>query len=108
MRIAVIGGAGHVGLPLSLLLAQASFKVTVVDIDSEKIGRIKGGQFPFVEEGGEEMLRQYKESILFTTEHSQVKNADAIILTVGTPRTAVTARIIFPQGQILKHYVLAV
>ena len=36
-KVAVVGGAGHVGLPLSLVIAESGFETIVVDIDEEKI-----------------------------------------------------------------------
>jgi len=86
LHIAVIGGAGHVGLPLSLILAKKGFPITLVDSDAEKIEMLKRGEFPFLEEGGPELLQEVKEkSIHFTTEHKHISDCDAIILTVGTP-----------------------
>lgn len=85
-RIAVVGGGGHVGLPLSLVLADSGFAVTVIDTDTEKVEALQRGEFPFLEEGGPELLRQLSGSALtFGTEHKQVAECDAIILTVGTP-----------------------
>lgn len=86
LKIAVVGGAGHVGLPLSLMLASKGFKVSVIDIDKAKLERIRGGEFPFVEEGGQELLKKVgPKGIEYHTEHKAVASCDAIILTVGTP-----------------------
>ncbi len=85
-NIAVIGGAGHVGLPLSLLFAKNGFTVTLMDTDTEKIEMLKKGKFPFLEEGGSELLHEVKdESIIFTTEHKLISKCDVVVLTVGTP-----------------------
>jgi UDP-N-acetyl-D-mannosaminuronic acid dehydrogenase len=85
-RIAIIGGGGHVGLPLSLLFAKNGFMVTLMDTDIEKIEMLKKGEFPFLEEGGSELLQEVKdESVIFTTEHKAISNCDVIVLTVGTP-----------------------
>lgn len=84
--IAVIGGAGHVGLPLSLLFAKNGFPVTLVDSNEAKIEMLKKGQFPFLEEGGSELLKEViNGSITFSTEHKRLSECDVIILTVGTP-----------------------
>ncbi len=85
LNIAVVGGAGHVGLPLSLLLQYKGFQTTVIDIDAEKIERIKQGEFPFMEKGGAALLKTVKDKVTFTTEHKQIKNCDVVILTIGTP-----------------------
>jgi len=87
LRIAVVGGAGHVGLPLSLLLAKRGFPVTVIDKDQGKVKALKRGQFPFLEEGGPELLRELlpNPTLVFSTEHKLVAECDVVVLTVGTP-----------------------
>ena len=59
-KVAVVGGAGHVGLPLSLVIAESGFETTIIDIDEEKINSIRNGKFPFVERGGQELLDKSK------------------------------------------------
>ena len=84
--IAVIGGAGHVGLPLSLILAKSGFSITLVDSDIEKIEMLKRGEFPFLEEGGPELLQEVKDrNMFFCSEHKHIVECDIIVLTVGTP-----------------------
>lgn len=86
IQIAVIGGAGHVGLPLSLLFAKNGFPVTLIDNDIAKIEMLKRGEFPFMEEGGAELLQEVKDrNIVFCAEHKMISECDVVILTVGTP-----------------------
>lgn len=86
LQIAVVGGAGHVGLPLSLLLAKKGFPVTILDTDKTKINMLQKGVFPFMEEGGPEMLKSLKGSRLsFTSDPHVLAKSDVIILTIGTP-----------------------
>ncbi len=86
LRIAVVGGGGHVGLPLSLLLAKKGFSVMIIDSDQGKIEGLKRGEFPFLEDGGVEALRELKDSsLVFTTQCEKVADADVVILTVSTP-----------------------
>ncbi len=85
-HIAVVGGAGHVGLPLSLVLVKAGFKVTIIDIDRKKMDSIKKGEFPFLEEGGEKLLKEtISKGLFFSDTHKDIQKCDVIILTVGTP-----------------------
>ena len=44
-KIAVIGGAGHIGLPLSLVLAASGNKVIIIDIDKSNFKKIKSVNF---------------------------------------------------------------
>lgn len=86
LHIAVVGGAGHVGLPLSLLFVKKGYPVTLIDNNEEKIEMLKRGEFPFLEKGGSELLQEVKDgSITLTTEHKLISNCVVIILTVGTP-----------------------
>ena len=45
--ISIIGGAGHVGLPLGIMLAKKNFKVFLVDKDKKNIQKVKIGIMPF-------------------------------------------------------------
>lgn len=87
LRVAVVGGAGHVGLPLSLVLADRGHSVLVVDKDAAKLEAIQAGEFPFLETGGPELLRRCLKSkpISFTTSVSAVSDCEVIIITIGTP-----------------------
>lgn len=86
----MVGGGGHVGLPLSLALADKGFAVRVIDCDGRKIEALKQGVFPFLEEGGPELLARLlqeksAEQLLFTTDSALVADSDVVILVVGTP-----------------------
>ena len=51
--IAIIGGAGHVGFPLSLSFALKGFKVSLIDLNKRNLRKIKNGNVPFMEKGAE-------------------------------------------------------
>jgi UDP-N-acetyl-D-mannosaminuronic acid dehydrogenase len=85
LKIAVVGGGGHVGLPLSLILAKKGFFVHIIDTDKAKIGLLQKGVFPFMEEGGPELLRAVKNKIAFSSDPSPIAKSDVVILTIGTP-----------------------
>ena len=55
MKIGIIGGAGHIGLPMSLLLAK-KHKVTIID-PSPNIVKIKKGISPFFEVGMDFLIK---------------------------------------------------
>ena len=56
LDLVVLGGGGHVGLPLSLAFADAGQKVGVYDINERTIERIRAGEMPFLENGADELL----------------------------------------------------
>jgi len=47
MTVVIVGGGGHVGLPLGLLLASHGHSVTALDTDVAKVALIKGGEIFF-------------------------------------------------------------
>ena len=85
--LAIVGGAGHVGLPLSLVLADAGHNVTIIDINQKALSEIQKGIFPFAEEGGTELLKKILNTTRFSlsSNHKDIEKCDVIILTVGTP-----------------------
>ena len=60
--IGVVGGAGHIGLPLSIVFADSGFRTAVYDINSDAIDQICAGHVPFMEEGVSELLKSVLKS----------------------------------------------
>ena len=86
MKIGIIGGAGHIGLPMSLLLAK-KHKVTIID-PSPNIIKIKKGISPFFEVGMDKLLKNklILNNIDFKKDIKTNKEKfDAIVITLGTP-----------------------
>ncbi len=86
-RICIIGGAGHVGLPLALVLADVGFNVDILDTNAAALKTIMAGRMPFVENGAQELLRRLLPTgrISATTDSWAVRNSDIVICVVGTP-----------------------
>lgn len=85
-HVAIVGGCGHVGLPLGIVLAaHGGFQVTLVDIDAKKVQAVNNGQMPFRETGAEEVLQQViNHGLRATTDSASLQIADAVITAVGT------------------------
>ncbi len=83
----VVGGGGHVGLPLALVLASSGISTVALDIDSEKVNIINNGSMPFLEEGGENLLKDClkKKKFLASTDTAYLQNAKYVIVVIGTP-----------------------
>src|SRR3954447_11365865 len=56
LDVVVLGGGGHVGLPLSLALADSGLHVGVFDINDAALAEIASGRMPFMENGAEDLL----------------------------------------------------
>ena len=87
MKMTVIGGGGHVGLPFSIVFASAGIQVTALDTSEEKIAKIKEGIMPFLENGAEELLREViaRKTFHITSDISSVASAEIATIVIGTP-----------------------
>ncbi len=83
--IAIIGGAGHIGLPLGMLFAAKKKKVILYDKDSINLNKISNGQMPFLERGGNEFLKKNKKRIFTTQNKENLKDVKILIVCIGTP-----------------------
>lgn len=83
--ISVIGAAGHIGLPLSFLLAKHKFNVIGVEKDLTKIDMIKKKKMIFKEKNIHKLLYNKNIKIKFTDKIEEIKNTKYIIVTLGTP-----------------------
>ena len=86
-KIVVVGGGGHVGLPISLVLAESGYSVIAYDTAEDTVTQINSGKMPFIEHGAEELLRELlaNESFVATSDPECMKSADIIIVVIGTP-----------------------
>jgi len=88
-RTAKVGviGLGYVGLPLSLLFAEAGFPVTGFDIDAKKITDLEAGRSYIFRIPAEEIQSAREQGFRATGDFSKLSAMDAIIMCVPTPLT---------------------
>lgn len=87
MKIAIVG-TGYVGLVTGTCFAEMGTEVFCIDIDQNKIDKLKNGIIPIFEPGLDEMVeRNHKAGRLnFTTDLSSILNeVDIVFSAVGTP-----------------------
>ncbi len=85
-RITIVGGCGHVGLPLGIVFASKGLQVDLLDIDPGKVDLVNSGKMPFMERGADELLRQVAgKSLKATLDPTVIRSADAVVTVVGTP-----------------------
>lgn len=84
--VAIIGGCGHVGLPLGIVLAHAGCQVALIDTDEARKEAVRSGRMPFLEHGAEPLLQQAIGSTLHVVEtFDALADATDVVITIGTP-----------------------
>ena len=85
--ICIVGGCGHVGLPLGMAFADQGQNVALYDINEVAIKKINNGVVPFKENGAKEVLiRVIKNKKLVATNNTRVvADSKTVILVIGTP-----------------------
>ena len=85
--ICIVGGAGHVGLPLALAFCSKGRRVAVMDVNSDALETIGQGTMPFMEEGAEPLLAETLEkgNLTLTTDAAVISDSDTVLIIVGTP-----------------------
>lgn len=87
MNIAIVG-SGYVGLVTGTCLAEIGHHVTCVDIDKEKIRKLRLAIVPIYEPGLEDLIRKNikRKRLSFTTSiKDATRKSTAIFIAVGTP-----------------------
>jgi len=85
--LTVVGGGGHVGIPLVLAFAEAGYRVNVHDTNRAVLESLRAGRLPFIELGGEELLAKAlkQNRLVFTSEPAEISANAPVIVTIGTP-----------------------
>ena len=85
--LCIIGGAGHVGLPLALVFADRGLRVRIVDVSRPALAAIAKGRMPFMEEGAPALLRRALRSgrLELTHRAAGIRGVRHVVLTIGTP-----------------------
>jgi UDP-N-acetyl-D-mannosaminuronic acid dehydrogenase len=85
--ICVIGGCGHVGLPLSIALAERGKKVIVYDINTESVNTVRQGNMPFHEKDAGELLQKVLAdgTLKLSASPNVISASEIIIMIIGTP-----------------------
>ena len=87
MNVTVVGAGGHVGLPLSLVLAQAGHFVYGLDINKDVNASVMRGEMPFAEEHAQELLDEVlaAKRLEMTDKLEVIGMSDVVIVIIGTP-----------------------
>jgi UDP-N-acetyl-D-mannosaminuronic acid dehydrogenase len=83
----VIGGCGHVGLPLAIALADRGAAVGIYDVSAEAVHLVNAAKLPFAEPGAEPVLKRVvaEGRLEASTDPAIVGTAENVIVVIGTP-----------------------
>lgn len=85
--VCIVGGLGHIGLPLGIAFADKGLNVALVDVNQAYASQVLAGQMPFIEYGAEPILaRVLAEGRLHIhLSPEAVGESKAIVICLGTP-----------------------
>jgi UDP-N-acetyl-D-mannosaminuronic acid dehydrogenase len=85
--VVVLGGCGHVGLPLAIALADRGLSTVCYDVSDAAVKLVNDGELPFMEPDAQPILERTVASgrLRATTDPSVVADAERLIVVLGTP-----------------------
>ena len=85
--VVVVGGGGHVGLPLAIAFADRGLRVGIYDLNEQAVKTILSGELPFREDGATEALQRVLAAgrLEATVDPSLVSRGEHIVVVIGTP-----------------------
>jgi UDP-N-acetyl-D-mannosaminuronic acid dehydrogenase len=83
----VLGGCGHVGLPLGLALADSGLHVTLYDSNTSAVDQVLSGNMPHLEPGAQEVLVRTLAggTLTASADPSAVGESENLVVVIGTP-----------------------
>ena len=84
--LCIVGGCGHVGLPLAITFAGEGVKVSVHDTNDDAVETVRAGRMPFLEEGAEPILKDVIGRTLEVRNDSDlISKSRHVCIIIGTP-----------------------
>src|SRR3990167_7046616 len=85
--VTIVGGLGHVGLPLGIVFADKGLKVCLCGIDKKTADIVKKGKMPFIEYGAEPILKKVLQNgnLTISLDDNFISKAKNVIVAIGTP-----------------------
>src|SRR6185437_14260992 len=86
-EVVVIGGCGHVGLPLAIAFADRGARVGIYDVSEAAVATVNAGKLPFDEPGAAQVLERVVAAgrLRASTDPSIVGSAENVVVVIGTP-----------------------
>ncbi|MBO0804302.1 MAG: nucleotide sugar dehydrogenase [Nocardiopsaceae bacterium] len=85
--VVVIGGCGHVGLPLAIAFADRGADVGIYDVSEPAVAEVNAGRLPFDEPGAAQALERVVAAgrLRASADPSIVSEAENVVVVIGTP-----------------------
>jgi UDP-N-acetyl-D-mannosaminuronic acid dehydrogenase len=85
--VVVIGGCGHVGLPLAIAFADRGARVSIYDVSEAAVASVNEARLPFDEPGAAPVLDRVVAAGLLraSTDPAVVGAAEHVVVVIGTP-----------------------
>jgi len=85
--VVIVGGAGHVGLPLAIAFASRGMRVSIFDVNEAAVATVNSGGLPFLEDGASEPLLEalLSGTLSATTDPCVISRGEYVVVVVGTP-----------------------
>ncbi|HVM14482.1 MAG TPA: nucleotide sugar dehydrogenase [Egibacteraceae bacterium] len=85
--VVIIGGCGHVGLPLGIALADRGLRTLLYDVSEANVKLVNDGVLPFSEDGAGKLLERVTAdgSLSASTDPAVVADAEHVVVVIGTP-----------------------
>ena len=85
--VVIIGGLGHIGLPLGIVFASKGFNVCLNDINKDVAKIVNKGEMPYVEYGAEPLLKETLKNgrLVVSLEPQCISDAKYVMIAIGTP-----------------------
>jgi len=87
LDVAIVGGCGHVGLPLGLAFASRGLHVALYDLNEHAVALVNDARMPFQEPGADDVLQTVVDSghLRATTDPGVIRDAEHVVIVIGTP-----------------------
>ncbi len=87
LDVVVVGGCGHVGLPLAIAFADRGLEVGIYDINESAVKTVGSGELPFQEPDAQEVLQRVLDAgrLSVGTDPEMIADAEVVVVVVGTP-----------------------
>src|SRR5215472_18664496 len=85
--VVIVGGCGHVGLPLAIAFADRGSRVGIYDVSEKAVATVGAGEMPFDEAGAADVLKRVvtEGKLEASVDPAIVGSAEHVVVVIGTP-----------------------